>query len=792
MKLLRYLEIAAILLLAGAGVGLLVTRPLDDRLDVMLPQDPELLRSLRVLEDAKLAGRVIVHVWTERPDVPHAEFVAAMDRLAADLRSPLVTQVVTPQVAVSAPEDVKELAKVAPQLLGPDIYPDLERRLDAEDIGKALAGIRRAMMSPYSTPLSDWFRRDPLGARATALKPLETLGKAMGYRMAISDGHFFSEDQRAAMLILETPVRITDHAASAQLVDHLRACLGRLPAGLRGTIISGHLHTLSNQHILRRDIGWTSLLASIFFGALFLVHYRDLRSVSIFLIPPLGILMGLTVVGLTGARVVAIVLGMCSLLAGIAIDYGIHVYVALTRPETDRSRDEAVRRIHRSLWLSALTTITPFAALMLSSIPGYRQLGLLAGATLLFSLLLAVRVLPLLFPPMLQAAPPVAHRRTTTKPVCSAGWAAGLFGICLAGAGLLAAGVDVNLDFARLDGTDPAILRDEEDFFARWGAGPSSMGILAVWDADSETALQANDAMFRQLNAVTGVSNGLISLAAVWPAEATRRANAARWLEFWDRHADGLRMELNRQGPAYGFATNAFDPFHTGVREGADATVFPVTNRLLKMFVQQFTRTNDDSFMVLSFFPDTPVMTDAMTRLHDLHAPYACVSRRGMQERFAASVMRDLGRQALIGLVLIGLLVTALVREARAILLITIAPIAGVVGMLAGLRLAGQPLSPIGMVAGLLLAGNCFDYGVFMLEAWRRGSREGIDRGIYLAWLTTAGGAALLLVARHPVLFAMGLSLTVGVTCGYVTARWALWPLAQVLRVPTRREGGAV
>ena len=98
----------------------------------------------------------------------------------------------------------------------------------------------------------------------------------------------------------------------------------------------------------------------------------------------------------------------------------------------------------------------------------------------------------------------------------------------------------------------------------------------------------------------------------------------------------------------------------------------------------------------------------------------------------------------------------------------------------------------LGLLAGLLLAGNCFDYGVFMLEAWRRGSREGIDRGVYLAWLTTAGGAALLLVARHPVLFAMGLSLTVGVTCGYVTARWALWPLAQVLRVPTRREGGAV
>ncbi len=792
MKALRCLEIALVLLLAGGGVWLLVFRPLDDRLDAMLPQDPVLLQSMRVLEDAKLSGRVIVQVQAEASGFPHADFVAALDQLAADLHSPLVAQVITPAAAMPTPEDVRELATFAPQLLGPASYDDLERRLGAEGVDQALKAIRRTMMSPHSLPLAEWFRRDPLGARATALKPLEPLGKAMGFRLAITDGHFFSEDQQAAMLILETPVRITDHAASSQLMDFIRAGLARLPAGLRGSIIAGHLHTLSNQRLIRRDIGWTGMLASVFFGAFFLIYYRDLRSVIIFVIPTLGILMGLAVIGITGARVAAIVVGMCGMLAGIAIDYGIHVYVALSRPEADRSREAAVRLIHRSLWLSALTTMTPIAALMLSTIPGYRQLGLLASATLLFSLLLAIRVMPLFFPKALKAVPAPAPRGAArARPGPGPGRVVLLFLVCLAGAIVAATTIKVDLDFARLDGTEPAILRDEESFFERWGAGPASMGIVAVWDPDPEIARQANDAIYQQVSAMGATSNAFFSLAAVCPSEKTRAANAARWRDFWDRHAADVRVELARLGPGYGFATNAFDPFFDSLRAGTDPAVFAATNRLLAMLEQQFVRANADRFMLLSFYCDSPAVARALADLHDVPAQYACISRRGLQATFAGSVIRDLARQAIVGLALIGILVVVLVRQARAMLLISIPPIAGVVGMLAGLRLAGQPLSPVTMMAGLLLAGNCFDYGVFMLEAWRRNAREEIGRGVYLAWLTTAGGAALLLVAQHPVLYATGLALTVGVTCGYVTARWVLWSAAAVLRVPTRSQGPA-
>lgn len=193
--------------------------------------------------------------------------------------------------------------------------------------------------------------------------------------------------------------------------------------------------------------------------------------------------------------------------------------------------------------------------------------------------------------------------------------------------------------------------------------------------------------------------------------------------------------------------------------------------------------------MLLSYFADDPAVVDVLNSLRDIPAEFVCVSRRALQQTFAACVTRDLSRQALLGLALMGLLVLVLIRKVRAIALVFIPPVTGIAGMLVGLRIAGQPLTPVSMLSALLLVGICIDYGVFMLEAWQRGTREAIGRGLTLAWLTTAGGAALLLVAEHPVLYATGLTLSVGVTCGYASARWVVWSAAEVMRVPVRKEG---
>ena len=787
MKTRTGIEIAVAAFLACSGLWFLVTRPLDDRLDAMLPQEPLLLQSLRIMEDANLSGRVILHIQSVDTNLAHATCAQALDQLAANLPTNIISSVMTPATAIPAPADVEELLTYAPQLLPPRAYDDLAERLTPEGIREALAGIHRTIMSPHAFPMTTWLRRDPLGIRATALRPRERAGKTPGFKTQISQGHFFSEDMQAAILILETPIGPTDHAGSVLLVDTLQEHLNTLPPSLKGTMIAAHLHTLSNQRIIRRDIGRTSLLATIFFGSMFLLFYRDIRSAAIFATPVLGILMGLAMIGFSGMRLAAVVLGMCSMLAGIAIDYAIHVYVALTTSGKNLSCRQAVQRIQRPLWISALTTITPILVLTLSSIPGYRQLGMLATASILFSLLLATRIMPLLFSnhtptrkPISAAEPPI--------PTTPSRYILLPFAICLGVAATLASQIKVDLDFTRLSGTEAVILQNEADFFARWGSGPAGMGIVAVWDQDLDTARRANDIIYRHASDPAHIPDAFTSLSPLIPAEKTRQENAARWMAFWEQHASRVKAELASSGRDYDFSETAFDPFWDNLYSGTDSAAFPFHNQLLKMLEKQFSYQEGNRHYLMSFYPDTPENNTVLTDIPPHPAQHILVSRRRLQDAFSTFIVRDLGRQATIALILIALLILGLVRPVRAIPLVLIAPLSGTAGMLAGLHLLGHPLTPITVLAGFLMAGNCFDYGVFMLEAWRCGNHRKVAHAIRLAWLTTAGGASLLLVAQHPVLHATGLALSLGVTCGYVAARWVLWPAARTLRIPTETQ----
>lgn len=786
VKIVRILEIGAVLFLAALGTWQLATRPLDDRLEAMLPEDTSLRRSLKLLQDTPTtSGKVLIEVRLADTTIPHDRFVQALDRLVTELQSPLISRIVTPTASAPSPDDLRAISRYAPQLLNAASYSNLEERITETGVEKALKGIRRALVNPQFMLLSsDWFRSDPLGARATALKPLETLGRSTGYRATIRDGHFFSEDLRAAMLVIETPVLITDHAGSEAMIAFIRERLGRLPAGMESTIVAGHLHTLSNQRIIRRDLGWTSTLATVFFVSLFLICFRDIRSVLIFIIPPVGILIGISIIRLTGAPITAVVLGMTSMLAGVAIDYGIHVYVALSARHKELPTEDVLQRLRHPLMLSAFTTIAPLASLLFSSIPGYRQLGLLGSCTLLFCLFLALRILPLFFSSKKAQSPSVpsepSRRILSTRAVI-------VFYLAFLTISLFAASqLHISLDFANLDGTEQAILKEEQAFLKRWHTGPGDTAILAVWSTNQEEARRANDLLYKRLQDQASVGASITSIAPVWPSEQTRRERVALWSDFWSRNAGPLRERLDRIAPTYGFSTNAFEPFFESLAQGTDVTAFPLGIELLSTLSREFTRKDASQLMLLSFY--TGDAATAIDAIKDLPGNHACVSRRTLQQDFAAAIRRDLSRQTILSLSAMGLLVVIMVRGFRAILLVLIPPVTGIICMLSGLTLAGKPLNPVSMISLLLLVGILIDYGVFMLEAWQHDSRTMIGRGLTLAWLTTAGGAALLLVAQHPVLFTMGLSLSVGVTCGYASARWVVWPAAQLLKVPRHRD----
>ncbi|OGV41925.1 MAG: hypothetical protein A2X46_17890 [Lentisphaerae bacterium GWF2_57_35] len=770
------IALLGVLLLAA---GWTVSRvAFDDSLESMIPEGGALRSSLRLLNAAQISGKVIVWVQRDPRQTPDDVFFQSLDNFAQSLSSPLISRVITAQNMFPSKEDLGFFMTSAPQLLRPADYEIVERKLTDESISNALKNIRREMLSPQSLVSAEIFRRDPLGVRAMALKPLERLGEALGYQIAIQGGHFTSEDGSSAMIVLETPAAIMDHARSQALLDFLNERMRALPSGMKAGVICGHLHTLSNQAVIKRDIGVAGFMSAGALLVLFFLLFRDLRAALIFAIPPACILPALAFVTLLGFTPALIVIGLTGLIAGIAVDYGIHAFLAVAHRLEREAPMAAIRRIRAPLLTSAATTIAAFLAFMFSSAPGYRQLGLLAAATLILALALSLWLLPLL----------LGERRIKTAALAPNvfGWTAKkgplvlvIFTVFFLAALLLASRVTVESDFSRLDGTAPAIKQYEDDFFRQWGAGMKDMGIFAVWAPQLEDALAANDLAYAHMTD-RGLSNAWQSWSAVWPSQAIRKNNAKRWTEFWSARQEPLRDAFRRLGAAQGFSETAFDPFMNSIFEGAEAGPAPQGRRFFDQLAAPYVRSNEYGHMALSYFPETPPVQAALQNMPELPASSAVVSRSKLRELFASGMTREIRRLAFLGLLGIALAAGAILRNLRALLLLAITAAGAIAGALALLALTGQRLNASGMMALVLVIGLTLDYAVFKIEALL-GRQPFLEQGILLSWLTTMAGALPLLAAHHPALFSFGLTLSGGLACGFFIALWVLEPAARAL-----------
>jgi uncharacterized protein len=86
------------------------------------------------------------------------------------------------------------------------------------------------------------------------------------------------------------------------------------------------------------------------------------------------------------------------------------------------------------------------------------------------------------------------------------------------------------------------------------------------------------------------------------------------------------------------------------------------------------------------------------------------------------------------------------------------------------LPVMGLTLNAPSIIAIMVVSGLCIDYGIFMIYACRYHFNTGTEISVLLSALTTLIGAGVLLFARHPVLFSIGVAIFSGVLAGYLAS----------------------
>ncbi|MCG8430892.1 MAG: MMPL family transporter, partial [Candidatus Omnitrophica bacterium] len=755
-------RLVAVLLALLLVVCIALTRQVRFNHDiaVLLPADPVLQREVSFIRNSAFAGKVVLFFELEGSGASLDDLIAYADKVAGRLPNDLVTGITRgPRLA---PRDMERFIAYAATLVGRERLAAFAGRLTPGPIGAALEKAKSVFLSFQGMAAGAVLRLDPLGLFSPEVRHLEKLASVFGKNIVVHRGHFVSKDLRGVLLLLDTPVVLTDSAGSRELLAHVRSAFDDAPAWARVGLVAGHTHTLANETVLKRDVARTSMVAACVFLIVLVWFFRDLRAAVFFLIPAAAVLVALVLSQTVFGEVSAFIAALSGLIIGIADDYGIHVYMAI---RTGTRRD-AVWHVARPVILSALCTSGILSVFFLSQVTGYRQLAFFGTV----SIWLCVGCVLFLFPHTVTTAP-LPWKKRNDRAFSRRGdrWAAALWVIltvvCLCGAGRLR----FSGDMTALDAVDAETLRNEKRFEEVWTAG-EHRGMLVAGAGSREEAIAEN----RRLYEEAGVyQEQMISIAPLLVSGRERTEHIRAWKDFWDPgRREAVKRAFVSKGAAHGFSEDAFVPFFRLAAE----SVFPAAGDIpfLGELSERFIREEGGGWQVISFFNETPANNRYFSALAERSPGAFVFSPRVFVRRLSGSINQEARRLALYAAVLLGAGALFFLRKLRLVLIglsaaaSCIAAVAGVYGHF------DMPLTAPAVIALMIAAGLSIDYGFFMLYSFLHDADTGASKAVHISAVTTLVGAFSLLVARHPALFTIGLSLSTGLGAGWLCAQYVI------------------
>ncbi|MFA5394205.1 MAG: hypothetical protein WC338_07130 [Candidatus Ratteibacteria bacterium] len=766
-KINRWLVFALFLFVIVASFVGLRFVSFDNNIELMLPRDKDVLRSLRFFKESQFSNRVVISLGLKSSSSNIDDLIRATDSLAESLKSPLITEVINgiPQETNTVSEMMGFL-RYAPQLLDKQTLAAAEARINPEGVKECLRNDYHKLLTPAGTFLAPFIRFDPLGIKFSLIDNIGKISSSFGYKVKIINGHFISADEKHALLILKTPVKITDGFGSRKLINYLQEKTTALPDYIGADIISGHMHTVSNEDVIKKDVWLISAIALPLFLLLYVFIYRNPQALYIYLLPVCSVIVATNILQLIFHKLSYFIIGMGALVAGVADDYGIHVYTAVRR-----SGKTALQHLAKPMFTSMLTTIAVFAAFFFSTIEGYHYLAVFSIVSIVFSFMVALFVLPhfLKFRDNTYSAGPRINAGFNFRPR-QARLIIGCWLIIIFAALVLSLRVKLNSDINRLDGTSFKILQAEQQFEQVWGEGREKQAIFVVQASTENEALEKSEQIYHEAVSVLGRDN-FLNLAMIWPSLKTRRENTSNWKVFWreDRKTK-LEKLIREYGPQYNFSSDAFLPFFENLYETTTWEGKP-ESKFFQGLEERFVQKGRGIYQVLSFFPDNDSYVSQMAKISKRHPDTFLVSLNALPRQLSRSVSSDtISLLVIAWLLIIGITILSL-RNLKLALLALMPEVTAVLVSLAALSLLGLSLNAPSIMAAIVVFGLTNSYGIFMVYNCRYEFKTNTPLSLFIAALTTIAGATVLLFARHPVLFSIGVTLFVGLISGYLVSQ---------------------
>ena len=389
----RHMELIVLLAVVVALLTMAAARlHYQEDITDFLPVDEEYREAMAVYEQLNDAQRIVVIFEGASPD----SLCEAVDRFSEiALESGMNEALLTSEVDVNAYiERLRFVHAHAPFFLTDSDYERMNTLFTPDGFSRALQQEKQILAMPGSGILSQVLSSDPvqlfsLSAGASG----QYAGASAGFTS--HDGYMMTSDKTQAFAFYDSPYGSMESRRNAALVDSLQAIVNQTKESFEGMdirLLGSPVIAVENARRIKRD-SFMAIGASIVLITLLLLYSfprkRDIALIAFSV--GFGWLCGMAMLTICVGEVSVIVLGIGSVIIGLAVNYPLHLLVHQRYTTTVR---QTLQEVLSPLLIGNITTVGAFLALLPIRATALRDLGIFASSMLLGTILFCIVFLP--------------------------------------------------------------------------------------------------------------------------------------------------------------------------------------------------------------------------------------------------------------------------------------------------------------------------------------------------------------------------------------------------------------
>lgn len=395
----RNVRMLSCVFLSALFVLLILNQNYKEDISDFLPLSEKYQKALAVYQDMSGADRILAIFQCEDSTVSDPDLLVRAiedytERYEIQVPSDQKREIVA-QVDLEKYSTVVDFAyKNIPYFLTDDDYEHIDSLLsDDIYVQSQIANVKQMLMFPASGLLAENFQRDPLNIFTPVISQLQPSNASLNYELY--DGYIFSPDMKFAIVTITSPHGASETEKNAEFLSVLESIAIETEAEC-GNVeirhIGGPVIAVGNSTQIKNDSILSVALAVVLIAVLLLVVFRNIRNIFLIVLSiAWGWLFAMGLLALLHDSVSVIVIGISSVILGIAVNYPLHLIAHMEHTSNMKS---ALKEIATPLVVGNITTVGAFLALVPLKSVALRDLGLFSSFLLIGTILFVLVYLP--------------------------------------------------------------------------------------------------------------------------------------------------------------------------------------------------------------------------------------------------------------------------------------------------------------------------------------------------------------------------------------------------------------